>query len=177
MVTHSFSQVSRSSPSLDHIRRAALNLWRLVSMGGLIAVVMLSGRAASSVNQLSLLMLRFQQTRSAVEGLSRSWTYRKKNQAPSDRQGDFAGGVRLDEVTFYPDTQSPALKRFLLILSRASELVLSVPGRCWNHTFIDCENRPVLLPTTGKLLQRLTGNYSLQSVFTASSGIGCWTNH
>ncbi len=84
----------------------------LLSMGGLIAIVMLSGRAASSVNQLSILMLRYQQTKTAVEGLTSIIELPQEDEATNQLSGgDFCGGVKLQNVYFqYPDTQAPSLE-------------------------------------------------------------------
>ncbi|MFA0125967.1 type I secretion system permease/ATPase, partial [Vibrio sp. 10N.261.48.A2] len=63
-----------------------------------------------------LLLLRFQQTRSAVEGLNQIMDLpQEESKHQVIDKGDFDGGVRLDEVTFtYPETQSPALKEISL---------------------------------------------------------------
>ncbi|MEH0689127.1 type I secretion system permease/ATPase [Vibrio cholerae] len=84
----------------------------LLSMGGLIAIVMLSGRAAGSINQLSLLMLRYQQTKTAIEGLNAIIELPQEDQESSKlSQGQFQGGVRLDKVSYqYPQTPTPSLE-------------------------------------------------------------------
>ncbi|MGV2986015.1 type I secretion system permease/ATPase [Vibrio sp. E150_011] len=82
-----------------------------LTMGGLIAVVMLSGRAANSINQLSVLMLRYQQTKAAMEGLN---TIMATPQEECDHQvmdrGRFEGRIKLSNICFsYPDMQSETL--------------------------------------------------------------------
>ncbi len=83
----------------------------VLSMGGLIAVVMLSGRAASAINQLTMLMLRFQQSRTALEGLDQIMALPQEDSVHQvmDR-GLFKGHVKLTDVGFvYPGMQSESL--------------------------------------------------------------------
>ncbi|MGF1756046.1 type I secretion system permease/ATPase, partial [Vibrio makurazakiensis] len=109
IVTHSI----QSSQQIVTITLIIFGVYQIaagvLSMGGLIAIVMLSGRAASSVNQLSLLMLRFQQTRSAVEGLNQIMDLpQEESEHQVIDRGSFEGGVSFSDVSFsYPDTQSP----------------------------------------------------------------------
>lgn len=83
----------------------------LLSMGGLIAIVMLSGRAASSINQLSMLMLRYQQTKTAVESLTGIMDLEQEDEQGSLlSQGEFKGAVRLENVSYqYPETPNSCL--------------------------------------------------------------------
>ncbi|NOI22751.1 type I secretion system permease/ATPase [Vibrio mediterranei] len=83
----------------------------LLTMGGLIAIVMLSGRAGSSINQLSMLMLRYQQSKTAMEGLNQimSLPQEDTNHQVLER-GTFNGRIKLDNVGFiYPEMQSEVL--------------------------------------------------------------------
>ncbi|RJG47966.1 type I secretion system permease/ATPase [Motilimonas pumila] len=77
----------------------------ILSMGALIAIVMLSGRSASAVNQVSGLLLRYQQSRSAIQGLEAVMALEQEN---SDGQvvqnSQFSGRIKLQNVAFqYPD--------------------------------------------------------------------------
>lgn len=91
----------------------------LLSMGGLIAIVMLSGRAASAINQLSILLMRYQQTRAAIEGLDVVMQLpqeRSPNQAMADKE--FSGTVELRSASFrYPDQPSDVLADINVIIS------------------------------------------------------------
>ncbi|CAM2878800.1 Peptidase C39 [Vibrio mytili] len=84
----------------------------LLSMGGLIAIVMLSGRAASAVNQLAMLILRYQQTKTAIEGLNSIMSLPQETQHNQViTSGEFTGEVRLENVSFrYPDVDMPCLQ-------------------------------------------------------------------
>lgn len=83
----------------------------VLTMGGLIAIVMLSGRAGNAINQLSMLMLRYQQSKTALEGLNQIMDL---PQEASDQQvidrGEFQGNVKLSNVGYlYPETTSAAV--------------------------------------------------------------------
>jgi ATP-binding cassette subfamily B protein/ATP-binding cassette subfamily C protein/ATP-binding cassette subfamily C protein LapB len=83
----------------------------VLTMGGLIAIVMLSGRAGNAINQLSMLMLRYQQSKTALVGLNQIMDL---PQEVSDQQvidrGEFEGNVKLSNVGYlYPDMTSAAL--------------------------------------------------------------------
>lgn len=83
----------------------------LLTMGGLIAIVMLSGRAGSSINQLSMLMLRYQQSKTAMEGLNQimSLPQEDTNHQVLER-GSFNGHIKLDNVGFvYPEMRAEVL--------------------------------------------------------------------
>ncbi|WP_286299632.1 type I secretion system permease/ATPase [Vibrio apostichopi] len=151
----------------------------LLSMGGLIAVVMLSGRAASSVNQLSLLLLRFQQTRSAVEGLNQIMDLpQEESKHQVIDKGDFDGGVRLDEVTFtYPETQSPALKEISLEIKPGERVGLVGAAGAGKTTLLSIVARQYL-PTTGQAFyQDIDGQLWPTSVLRSGMGwVGQTTN-
>jgi type I secretion system LssB family ATPase len=82
-----------------------------LSMGGLIAMVMLSGRSASAINQVSGLLLRYQQARSSIQGLESVMALEQEN---SDSQivenQSFKGNIKLEDVHFsYPDQEMQIL--------------------------------------------------------------------
>ncbi|PKF61251.1 type I secretion system permease/ATPase [Psychromonas sp. psych-6C06] len=82
-----------------------------LSMGGLIAMVMLSGRSAGAINQVSGLLLRYQQARSSIQGLESVMVLEQEN---SDSQivenQSFKGDIKLDGVNFsYPDQEMQVL--------------------------------------------------------------------
>lgn len=84
----------------------------LLSMGGLIAIVMLSGRAASAINQLSMLLMRYEQTRTAIDGLEAVMTL-PQEQHPDQamERKDFSGGIEVRHLSFqYPDTEKVVLE-------------------------------------------------------------------
>lgn len=83
----------------------------VLTMGGLIAIVMLSGRAGNAINQLSMLMLRYQQSKTALVGLNQIM---ELPQEASDQQvidrGEFQGNVKLSNVGYlYPEATSAAV--------------------------------------------------------------------
>ncbi|MGY5450181.1 type I secretion system permease/ATPase [Agarivorans sp. MS3-6] len=83
----------------------------LLSMGGLIAIVMLSGRAAGAINQLSMLILRYQQCRAAITGLEQVMALPQEHQSQQlVQQGSFKGKIAFDKVSFsYPEQSFSAL--------------------------------------------------------------------
>jgi len=82
-----------------------------LSMGGLIAMVMLSGRSASAINQVSGLLLRYQQARSSIQGLE---AVMQLEQESCDSQivenNSFNGKIELQHVHFsYPEQEMEIL--------------------------------------------------------------------
>ncbi|WP_439136181.1 ABC transporter transmembrane domain-containing protein, partial [Pseudomaricurvus sp.] len=95
----------------------------LMTMGGLIAVVMLSGRAASAINQLAMLLMRYEQTRTAVDGLE-SVMALPQEQHPQQTMSrkDFSGKTELRHASFsYPEHNQAALEDINLSIQ---------PGEC-----------------------------------------------
>lgn len=88
-----------------------------LSMGGMIAAVMLSGRAIGPLIQLSVLSTRYNQAKSALLLLENIM------QSPSEREDDknyldydrLSGRIELDDVSFnYPGIEQAALKHVSL---------------------------------------------------------------
>lgn len=82
-----------------------------LSMGALIAIVMLSGRAASAINQIAMLLLKFKQTQSSITAVDSILNLPQENdqQSLSVSQFPFNGSLSLRSASFsYPDQPIPA---------------------------------------------------------------------
>ncbi|ALM72754.1 type I secretion system permease/ATPase [Vibrio vulnificus] len=124
----------------------------LLSMGGLIAIVMLSGRAASSINQLSMLMLRYQQTQTAMEGLNQIMATPQESTSHQvmDR-GEFHGNVALRNVSFaYPEMQIHALEAISLDIKAGEKIGVIGNAGSGKSTLMALLARQ-LLPTAGQM--------------------------
>lgn len=95
-----------------------------LSMGGLIAIVMLSGRAASAVNQIAILLLRYQQTKTAVEGLNSIIELpQETNRSQVITNGDFQGAFRLEDVSFqYPSSPVESVKNISINVTKGERI-------------------------------------------------------
>ena len=90
-----------------------------ITMGAIIAIVMLSSRSLSPASQLAFLLTRGQQARQTLDSLQRLWEgedERRKGSAsltPSVRQGE----IRLEGACFaYPGSAQPALDSIDLVI-------------------------------------------------------------
>lgn len=98
-----------------------------LSMGGMIAAVMLSGRAIGPLIQLSVLSTRYNQAKSALLLLENIM------QSPSEREDDrhyldydrLSGRIELDDVSFnYPDIEQAALKHVTLNIQPGEKIAI-----------------------------------------------------
>ncbi|MBT1446429.1 type I secretion system permease/ATPase [Shewanella sp. JM162201] len=82
-----------------------------LSMGALIALVMLSGRAASAINQIAILLLKYRQTRSAMTAIDSIMALPQETdvQSLNATKLGFDGSVMLRNACFsYPEQPMPA---------------------------------------------------------------------
>lgn len=102
-----------------------------LSMGGLIAIVMLSGRAANAINQISMLLLKFKQTQSAITAVSSILELPQEQyfaSQPSTAVG-FNGAVSLRHASFtYPDHPLPAFTEVNLDIKPGEKIGLFGPA-------------------------------------------------
>ncbi len=98
-----------------------------LSMGGLIAVVMLSGRAGNAISQISMLLLKFKQTQSAMAAVS-SILELPQEQLQSHQATSsvgFNGSVVLRHASFsYPDSSLPAFTDVNLTIAAGEKVGL-----------------------------------------------------
>ncbi|XZG69625.1 ATP-binding cassette domain-containing protein [Chitinibacteraceae bacterium HSL-7] len=97
-----------------------------LSMGGLIAITMLAGRASAAISQIAILAMRHQQTRTALTGLDAVMALPQENvgiHGVEPRR--FNGGVRFDQVSFtYPGAGRPTLQDVALALQPGERVAL-----------------------------------------------------
>ncbi|MCL1140931.1 type I secretion system permease/ATPase [Shewanella pneumatophori] len=102
-----------------------------LSMGGLIAIVMLSGRAGNAINQISMLLLKFKQTQSAMTAVSSILELPQEQyfaSQPSTAVG-FNGSVSLRDASFtYPDQPLPAFTAVNLEIKPGEKIGLLGPA-------------------------------------------------
>lgn len=84
-----------------------------LSMGGLIAIVILTGRTLSPMGQVAALMTNYENTKTSYETLNDIIS--KPSERPTGKQfvqrPDFSGNIEFVDVTFtYPGTEVPVLK-------------------------------------------------------------------
>ncbi|MDR9828084.1 type I secretion system permease/ATPase [Vibrio sp. FNV 38] len=123
-----------------------------LTMGGLIATVMLSGRAAGSVNQISMLLLRYQQTQAAIESVSNVMALpQEQDPAQVIAQGNIKGNVTLNQLTFtYPNCDAVALKDINLTIKSGEKIGLIGSSGAGKSTLLSLLARQYL-PSSGQL--------------------------
>lgn len=90
-----------------------------LSLGGLIAVVMLASRAIAPMGQVANLVAQYQQTKAAYSALNDIMHQPVERQLERHyvRPPAFKGHIRFDDVSFqYPETDTPVLKQVSLII-------------------------------------------------------------
>ncbi|MGQ7958466.1 type I secretion system permease/ATPase [Pseudomonas sp. SP16.1] len=90
-----------------------------LSMGGLIACYMLSGRALGPLTQMSGLLTRYQQTRVTLDSVNQMMALpqeRQEEERPLKRQA-LQGAIEFRQLDFhYPDQQQAALEKINLVV-------------------------------------------------------------
>lgn len=85
---------------------------RELTMGALIASVMLAGRALGPISQIATLLVSYDQTKTALSALDDivSKTQERNPEKPFVKRPSFKGAIHFNKVTFnYPDEQQAAL--------------------------------------------------------------------
>ncbi|MCE2570734.1 type I secretion system permease/ATPase [Motilimonas eburnea] len=98
----------------------------LLSMGGLIAIVMLSGRSAGAMNQVSGLLLRYQQSKAAIQGLEAVMQLEQESSAHQvvDKP-EFSGKISLRQANFtFPDQEFAIVSEINLTINPGERVAI-----------------------------------------------------
>lgn len=121
ILTNSVANVSSFIVQFSVVAVIVLGVYRvsdgLISMGGIIAAVMLSSRAIGPMAKVASLMMRYNQTMSSLRQLDgimqQEGEFENKGHLPSRTK--LEGNIVVEHVSFnYPDVQKPALNPFSL---------------------------------------------------------------
>ncbi|MBW8186543.1 type I secretion system permease/ATPase [Shewanella nanhaiensis] len=121
-----------------------------LSMGGLIAIVMLSGRASNAINQIAMLLLKFKQTQSAIVAVDSilALPQEQTNNLNSSSKVPFNGSLSLRSASFsYPDQPIPAFNELSITINPGERIGLFGPAGAGKSS----------------LLSTLAGQYQLTS--------------
>ncbi|MFB2681249.1 type I secretion system permease/ATPase [Shewanella mangrovisoli] len=102
-----------------------------LSMGGLIAIVMLSGRAASAINQIAMLVLKFKQTQQAITAVESILALPQENrrQESTIAKIPFSGAFSLRNASLtYPEQTIPAFNGIDLDIKAGEKIGLYGPA-------------------------------------------------
>lgn len=102
-----------------------------LSMGGLIAIVMLSGRASNAINQIAMLLLKFKQTQSAIVAVDSilALPQEQNNSLTSSSKVPFDGSITLRSASFsYPDQSIPAFNDLTVTIKPGERIGLFGPA-------------------------------------------------
>jgi ATP-binding cassette subfamily C protein LapB len=100
---------------------------RELTMGALIASVMLAGRALGPIAQVATLLVTYDQTKTALDGLEQivAKTQERDPQKPFVKRPNFTGGIRFDGVSFaYPGEETPVLKNISFVIKPGEKVGL-----------------------------------------------------
>jgi len=143
-----------------------------LSMGGLIAMTMLSGRSASAINQVSGLMLRYQQAKSSIQGLDSIMTL---EQEVSDNQvvekPEFEGDIQLRNVNFsYPEQEMQALSNISLHIKPGEKVAIVGAAGAGKSTLLSLLAKQIDLSSGALSYDNIDSKLWPASVIRASSG-------
>lgn len=98
-----------------------------LSMGGLIAVVILTSRTLAPMGQVAALMTNYEDTKTSYETLNEIIS--QPTERPSGKKfvekPDFTGQIEFDDVTFvYPGSEVPALKNVSFVIQPGEHVAI-----------------------------------------------------
>ncbi|MCD6190458.1 MAG: type I secretion system permease/ATPase [Sulfurimonas sp.] len=98
-----------------------------LSMGGLIAIVILTGRTLAPMGQVAALMTNYEDTKTSYETLNEIIS--QPSERPDGKKfverPDFSGHIEFVDVTFsYPNTDVPALKNVSFIITPGEHVAI-----------------------------------------------------
>jgi len=98
-----------------------------LSMGGLIAIVILTGRTLAPMGQVAALMTNYEDTKTSYETLNDIIS--QPSERPSGKKfverPDFSGHIEFVDVTFsYPNTDVPALKNVSFVINPGEKVAI-----------------------------------------------------
>ena len=98
-----------------------------LSMGGLIAIVILTGRTLAPMGQVASLMTNYEDTKTSYETLNNiiSQPSERPNGKKFVERPDFSGHIEFVDVTFsYPNTEVPALKNVSFVINPGEHIAI-----------------------------------------------------
>jgi type I secretion system LssB family ATPase len=97
-----------------------------ISMGALIAMVMISGRASSAISQIASLILKYKQTTTAMESVKAILALEQEiNDQAIGSELEISGHIRLNNVNFnYPEQTLKVIKDFSIDIKPAEKIGL-----------------------------------------------------
>ena len=95
-----------------------------ISMGALIAMVMISGRSSSAISQIASLILKYKQTRAAMESVNAIMALPQEvNEHTLTGDLVISGSLRIKQLSFhYPEQQLSVLSNINLAINRGEKI-------------------------------------------------------
>ncbi|WP_169779688.1 type I secretion system permease/ATPase [Campylobacter curvus] len=129
MITTSITTVTSFLVQLNTIAIIVLGVYMIqgtqLTMGGLIAAVMLSSRAIAPMGQVASLAANFEQTKTAYASLSKimQMPVERPEGKKFVRRNSFAGRIEFKNVSFtYPETTKGSLDRINFVISAGEKV-------------------------------------------------------